>query len=225
MKKCKKAVIMFSGGLDSTAALCWAIQKGYECFAVTVSYGQRHVKEKKSAVKIAKILGVELFDLNIKLPWLDSCSLVGKNKKIPSFKMSEIANGKIPSTYVPGRNLIFSSIGVSLADSIGAKAVILGPNIIDYSGYPDCRPEFYTALEKAVNYGTKIGSLGGKIKLLTPLIKMSKAEIVKLAIKLKAPLKYTWSCYAGGARPCGKCDSCKLRAKGFAEVHVADPAL
>ena len=225
MKFKKKAVIMFSGGLDSTAALCWAMDKGYECNAITVSYGQKHIREKKSAQKIAKVLGVKLFDLNLDLPWLKSSSLVDKNKKIPDFEISEISGKSIPSTYVPGRNLIFASIGVSLADSIGADAVILGPNIVDYSGYPDCRPVFYNALEKAVNYGTKIGSSGGKIKLLMPLIKMSKADIVRLSIKLKAPIKHTWSCYSGLKYPCGACDSCKLRAKGFAEASVADPAL
>lgn len=225
MKNKKKAVIMFSGGLDSTAALCWALDKGYECFAITISYGQKHIKEKKSAGHIAKLLGVKLFDLKLDLPWLKSSSLVDKNKKIPNFKVSKINGKKIPSTYVPGRNLIFASIGVSLADSIKAEAVVLGPNIVDYSGYPDCRPVFYNALEKAVNFGTEIGSKGGKIKLLMPLIKMSKADIVKLAIKLKAPLKHTWSCYSGLKQPCGKCDSCKLRAKGFAEAGIKDPAL
>ncbi len=225
MRKKKKAVIMFSGGLDSTACLCWALDKGYECSAITVSYGQKHIREKKSAHKIAKLLGVKLFDLKLDLPWLKSSSLVDKNKKIPNFKISEIKNKSIPSTYVPGRNLIFTSIGVSLADSIKAEAVVLGPNIVDYSGYPDCRPVFYNALEKAVNFGTEIGSSGGKIKLLMPLIKMSKADIVKLSIKLKAPLKYTWSCYSGLKYPCQKCDSCKLRAKGFAEAKIKDPAL
>ncbi|MCG2725803.1 MAG: 7-cyano-7-deazaguanine synthase QueC [Elusimicrobia bacterium] len=225
MRKNKKAVIMFSGGLDSTAALCWALNEGYECRAITVSYGQKHIREKKSAHKIAKLLGVKLFDLAIDLPWLKSSSLIDKNKKIPNFKVSKINGKTIPSTYVPGRNLIFTAIGVSLADSIGANTVVLGPNIVDYSGYPDCRPAFYNALEKAVNYGTEIGSSGGKIKLLTPLIRMSKADIVRLAIKLKAPLKYTWSCYSGLKRPCGKCDSCKLRAKGFALAGIKDPSL
>ena len=216
---------MFSGGLDSTVALCWALAKGYECFAITISYGQKHIKEKKSAQTIAKLLGVNLFDLKLALPWLKSSSLVDKSKKIPNFKISEINGKKIPSTYVPGRNLMFTSIGVSLADAIKAEAVVLGPNIVDYSGYPDCRPVFYNALEKAVNFGTEAGSSGGKIKLLIPLIKMSKADIVKLAIKLKAPLELTWSCYSGLKNPCGKCDSCKLRAKGFAEAGIKDPAL
>ncbi|MEA3307653.1 MAG: 7-cyano-7-deazaguanine synthase QueC [Elusimicrobiota bacterium] len=225
MKIKKKAVIMFSGGLDSTVALCWALNKGYECFAITISYGQKHVREKKSAQIIAKLLGIKLFDLKLDLPWLESSSLVDKNKKIPNFKLSEINDKKIPSTYVPGRNLMFTSIGVSLADSIGAEAVVLGPNVLDYSGYPDCRPVFYNALEKAVNLGTEMGSAGKKIKLLMPLIKLSKADIVKLAVKLKAPLQHTWSCYAGLKEPCGVCDSCKLRAKGFAEAGVKDLAL
>jgi len=225
MKNKKKAVVMFSGGLDSTTALCWALDKGYDCRAVTFSYGQKHIKEKKCAQKIAKLLGVKLFDLKLDLPWLKSSSLVDKNKKIPSFKLSEINGKTIPSTYVPGRNLMFTSIGVSLADSIKAEAVVMGPNAVDYSGYPDCRSVFYNALEKAVNFGTEVGSSGGKIKLLMPLIKLSKAGIVKLAIKLNAPIQHTWSCYSGQSYPCGECDSCKLRAKGFEDAGIEDPAL
>jgi 7-cyano-7-deazaguanine synthase len=141
-------------------------------------------------------------------------------------ELARIGAGKaIPSTYVPGRNLVFASIGVSLADSIGAEAVVMGPNVIDYSGYPDCRPGFYKALEKAVSAGTRRGAAGKKIKLLTPLIKMSKKQIIRLALRLDAPLGHTWSCYSGGRRPCGKCDSCKLRAKGFKDAGMADPAI
>lgn len=222
----KKAVVLFSGGLDSTTALSWAIAAGYECLAVSFNYGQRHNKENRCARIISAKLGVKLYEIKLGFPWLKTSSLVDSSQKLPDVKASGIGAGKtIPSTYVPGRNLVFASIGVSLADSCGAQAVVSGPNIVDYSGYPDCRPAFYTALEKAVAAGTKQGAAGKKIKLLTPLIKMSKKEIIKLAIKLNAPLKYSWSCYAGGAKPCGKCDSCKLRAKGFAEAGIKDPAI
>lgn len=218
----KKAVVLFSGGLDSSTCLAWAINEGYKCTAISFFYGQRHDRENKAARKIASILKVPLIELNLSFPWLKSSSLVDKDKKIPK---GSIRKTDIPSTYVPGRNLVFASIGVSLADSIGAQAVVMGPNAIDYSGYPDCRPDFYKALNKAINLGTKNPILGKKIKIMTPIIHKSKAEIVRLAIRLKVPLKYTWSCYAGGRKPCGHCDSCKLRAKGFEEAGLKDPAL
>jgi 7-cyano-7-deazaguanine synthase len=219
-------VVLFSGGLDSTVALRWALSKGYECSAVSFSYGQRHSRENRSARAIARRLRVKLYDIKLDFPWFGTSSLVGNRGRLPEQEISEIGRpGDIPSTYVPGRNLVFSSAGLSLADAIGARAVVLGPNVVDYSGYPDCRPAFYRALEKAAAFGTRQGDRGESIKLLTPLIKLSKAGIVRLGLKLKAPLELTWSCYAGGRRPCGRCDSCKLRAKGFAEAGVPDPAL
>lgn len=221
----KKAIVLFSGGLDSSTCLAWSLKKGYKCFAVSFFYGQRHNRENKSAKKIAEIMKVPLFNVNLNLPWLKESSLVDKNKKIPENKLQKNNLDKIPSTYVPGRNLIFASIGVSFADAVGAKAVVLGPNAIDYSGYPDCRKQFYKALNKAVNLGTKNPIMGKKIRILTPIINMSKAQIVKLAFKLNVPLKYTWSCYKGGKKPCGNCDSCLLRAAGFKEAGYDDPAL
>ncbi|OGR68882.1 MAG: 7-cyano-7-deazaguanine synthase QueC [Elusimicrobia bacterium GWC2_61_19] len=221
----KKAVVLFSGGLDSTTALCWAVSKGYDCLAVSFDYGQRHARENAAARAIARRLGVKLYEIKLAFPWFGGCSLVNKELKLPDVKISKIGgSGEIPSTYVPGRNLVFASVGFSLADAEGAEAVVLGPNVLDYSGYPDCRPEFYRALERAAAYGTRSGAGGKKIKLLTPLIKLSKAGIARLGVKLGAPLELTWSCYRGGRRPCGRCDSCKLRAKGFAEAGFADPA-
>jgi len=222
----KKAIVLFSGGLDSTTALCWALSKGYECRALSFDYGQRHDRENRSARAIARRLGVELHEIKLDFPWFDTCSLVNPKLKLPDVKLSKIGRkGDIPSTYVPGRNLVFASIGFSYADAIGADAIVLGPNVVDYSGYPDCRPEFYRALAKAAGYGTRRGANGRPIKILTPLIKLSKAGIAKLGVRLKAPLELTWSCYSGGSRPCGHCDSCKLRAKGFAEAGLKDPAL
>ena len=221
----KKAVVLFSGGLDSTTALCWALEKGYACRAISFNYGQRHCRENESARKIAGLLKVPLHEIKLSFPWLKVSSLIDPGQKLPDTRSSKIGGGKIPGTYVPGRNLVFAAIGVSLADSIGAASVVLGPNIVDYSGYPDCRPEFYKALEKAATAGTRLGAEGGKIRFLTPLIKLSKAQIIKLALKLDAPLALTWSCYSGGRRPCGHCDSCKLRARGFKEVGIADPAI
>lgn len=225
MKK-QKAVVLFSGGLDSTTALCWALSKGYDCLAVSFNYGQRHSRENAAARAIARRLGVKLYEIKLAFPWFQTCSLVNTGLKLPDVKLSKIGeNGGIPSTYVPGRNLVFSSVGFSLADAVGAGAIVLGPNVVDYSGYPDCRPAFYRALEKAAAFGTRSGAGGKKIKLLTPLIKLGKAGIVRLAVKLRAPLELTWSCYKGGKSPCGHCDSCKLRAKGFAEAGLKDPAL
>lgn len=224
--KREKAVVLFSGGLDSTTALCWAISKGYDCQAVSFAYGQRHSRENAAARAIARRLGVRLYGIKLDLPWFASCSLVNKELKLPDVKLSKIGGtGVIPSTYVPGRNLVFASVGFSLADAVGAAAIVLGPNAVDYSGYPDCRPAFYRVLEKAAAHGTRSGAEGKRIKLLTPLIRLSKAGIVRLAVKLGAPLELTWSCYSGGKEPCGRCDSCKLRAKGFAEAGLKDPAL
>lgn len=225
MKK-QKAVVLFSGGLDSTTALCWALAKGYDCLAVSFDYGQRHARENAAARAIARRLGVRLYEIKLAFPWFASCSLVNKKLKLPDVKPEQIGRkGAIPSTYVPGRNLVFASVGFSLADAEGAAAIVLGPNVVDYSGYPDCRPEFYRALQAAAAFGTRRGALGRPIKILTPLIKLSKAGIARLGVKLKAPLELTWSCYSGGRRPCGGCDSCKLRAKGFAQAGFADPAL
>lgn len=221
-----KAVVLFSGGLDSTTALCWALKKGYDCQAVSFYYGQRHARENAAARAIAGRLGVKLYEIKLDFPWLASCSLVNSRLKLPDVELSRIGRkGDIPSTYVPGRNLVFASVGFSLADAVGADAIVLGPNVVDYSGYPDCRPEFYRALGKAAAFGTRRGAGGRPIKILTPLIKLSKAEIARLGIRLGAPLELTWSCYGGGRRPCGRCDSCKLRARGFAEAGLEDPAL
>jgi len=224
MKKQKTAVVLFSGGLDSTTCLYWALKRGYKCTALNIFYGQRHSREMQSAKAIAKKLGVKLIQVKLNLPWLEkACSLVGKNHKIPDEPMSVIKNkSRIPSTYVPARNLVFMSVAASLADSVGADAIIAGPNAIDYSGYPDCRPQFYKPLAKAVKEGTKSGVSGAPIEIVTPLLRLSKAQIVKLGSSLGVPFGMTWSCYNGGKKPCGKCDSCKLRAEGFAAAGIED---
>lgn len=151
--------------------------------------------------------------------------MVDKAKPLPCPPASRIGKGPIPSTYVPGRNLVFLALAASLADSLGADRVVIGANDLDYSGYPDCRPEFIRSFQRTAALGTRMGAEGKAVKVEAPLMKLDKAGIVRLAVKLKAPLHLTWSCYEGGAKPCGRCDSCKLRAKGFAEARVADPAL
>lgn len=222
--KQKTAVVLFSGGLDSTTCLYWALDKGYKCHALTINYGQKHSREASSAKAICKDLGVELTEIKLNLPWLaQATSLVGKGQDIPDESLEEIKDTtRIPSTYVPARNLVFVAVAASLADSINADAIVAGPNAIDYSGYPDCRPEFYTPLSKAVKEGTRKGVQGGSIKILTPLLKLSKAQIAKLGKKLKVPFLKTWSCYKGGKKPCGKCDACKLRAEGFRQAGIQD---
>ncbi|ACC98721.1 ExsB protein [Elusimicrobium minutum Pei191] len=210
----KKAVVLFSGGLDSTVCLYWALKEGYECYALSVAYGQKHLKEIEVAQRLAKQAGVTHKHIEINLPWLaEATSLVG-GAEIPATPMEQIGKS-IPSTYVPARNLIFVSLGASWADSIGAEAVVLGPNAVDYSGYPDCTPQFYKPLSEAVRVGTRLGK---KFEILTPIIKLNKAEIVKLGRKLGAPLEQTWTCYNGGEKPCGVCESCKLRRKGFEDA-------
>lgn len=220
----KKAIVLFSGGLDSTTCLYWALAQGYECETLTVAYGQRHEREVKSAQKITQKLGVKSHFITLNLPWLKTSSLVDANAQIPDVPVEQIKKEGIPSTYVPGRNLMFLSVAGSLLDALGAQAIVAGPNAVDFSGYPDCTPAFFKAAAEALSRGTKQGVTRG-IEVLAPLMKLSKAEIVKLGAQLGVPFELTWSCYAGGDKPCGKCDSCKLRAKGFEEAGVLDTAL
>ena len=217
----RKAIVLFSGGLDSTTCLYWALDKGYECETLTVSYGQKHDREVRSARQIADKLGVKQHFLTLDFPWLASSSLVDKNQPIPDQPMEEIESGKIPSTYVPGRNLVFLSVAASLMDAVHADAIVAGPNAVDFSGYPDCTPAFFNAAREAINRGTERGVTRG-VEVLAPLMDLNKADIVRLGAKLGVPFELTWSCYSGGDKPCGHCDSCKLRARGFAEAGVKD---
>lgn len=217
----KKAIVLFSGGLDSTTCLYWALDKGYECETLTVSYGQKHDREVRSARQIAEKLGVKQHFVTLDFPWLASSSLVDKNQPIPDQPMEEIESGKIPSTYVPGRNLVFLSVAASLMDAVRADAIVAGPNAVDFSGYPDCTPAFFNAAREAINRGTERGVTCG-VEVLAPLMDLNKADIVRLGAKLGVPFELTWSCYNGGDKPCGHCDSCKLRARGFAEAGVKD---
>ena len=222
----RKAVILLSGGLDSATTLYFAKDKGYECFCLIFDYGQRHKRELESAKAIAGKAGCAWRIVKISLPWKGS-SLLDRNIKIsePKNRKTKKPKNEIPLTYVPGRNIIFLSFALSYAEAIGAGSIFIGANAIDYSGYPDCRPEFYDAFIKAANLGTKAGVEGKKIKVVTPLIRKTKARIVRLGIGLGVPYGLTWSCYRGGKTPCGKCDSCNFRAKGFQEAGVRDPSL
>lgn len=208
-----KAIVLLSGGIDSTTTLYYAKKQGYKCHALIFDYGQRHVREIRSAVRIARMAKVPYTILKIKLPWKGSSLLVTRYPLPVNRSMKTIGKG-IPSTYVPGRNTIFLSFAVSYAEAIGAKAIFIGANAIDFSGYPDCRPGYYRAFQRVVGEGTK----AKRIRIITPLIKLKKSQIIRLGLKLGAPLDLTWSCYRGGRHPCGVCDSCKLRERGFREI-------
>lgn len=219
----RKAVVLLSGGLDSATTLYWAINKGYGCVALNFDYGQRHRKEINAAQKIARCTQSPLYEIKFSLPWQGS-ALLDKNLPLPKHRSWKEIGKAIPITYVPARNTLFLAFAVSLAEVIGAEAIFIGANALDYSGYPDCRPDFIQAMQKAAELGTKAGWQGRRIKILAPLIKMRKSEIIKNALKLGVPLELTWSCYRGGKYPCRRCDSCLLREKGFAELGIKDPA-
>jgi len=220
-----KAVVLLSGGLDSATTLYYARQKGFNCHCLIFDYGQRHKKEIRSAKKIADLARCEWQVVKINLPWRGS-ALLDKKLDIQTRRGLNIqtpADNAIPSTYVPARNIIFLSFALSCAEAIGAKAIFIGANAIDYSGYPDCRPGFFKAFVKAADSGTRTGVENKPIKILTPLINKTKSEIIKSGIKLGVPYRFTWSCYKGGNAPCGKCDSCRFRQKGFREAGLKDP--
>jgi 7-cyano-7-deazaguanine synthase len=214
----KKAVVLLSGGLDSATVLAYARKKGYHCHCLLFDYGQRHDRELKAARLIAAKAGSPFTVMKIRLPWGGS-SLLDKNVKIGASKISSRLPGQLPATYVPGRNTIFLSFALSLAETIGASVIFIGANAVDYSGYPDCRPVYYTAWKQLIK------SLGLKIAVEAPLLRLTKGGIIRLGIKLGVPYALTWSCYNGKGKPCGVCDSCCFRAKGFREAGVNDPAL
>ena len=218
----KSAVVLLSGGLDSATTLAIASKKYKKIYTLGFSYGQRHSREVNFAKKLSHFYNTEHNLLKITLPWKGS-ALLDKKIKVPtSRKLKEMSKG-IPSTYVPARNTLFLSYALSLAEVKKAEAVFIGVNALDYSGYPDCRPRYLKAMEKVFSLGTKQGVEGKGIRIEAPLLKLSKTEIVKQGRELKVPFQLTWSCYTGGKRPCGKCDSCLLRAKGFEGAGIKDP--
>ncbi len=213
----KKAVVLLSGGLDSATTLFYCRSQGFETYCLIFDYGQRHAKEILQAKKLAHYTKSEYHIIKIRLPWGGS-ALLDKKGSLP--KNRKNMSGEIPATYVPARNIIFLSFAASFAETVGARAIFIGANAVDYSGYPDCRPEFYEAFVQALKCGLKTGVGGKPIKIHTPLIRKTKADIIRLGNKLKVPYQMTWSCYAGGKKPCGVCDSCLIRAKGFEEAKI-----
>lgn len=217
-----KAVILLSGGLDSATALYVARRDGHEPVCLSIHYGQLHERELLAAKKIASHLKLEHWTIPLSLPWGGS-ALTDPQLAVPKGRRENEISGEIPVTYVPARNSIFLSLAASLAEVKGAEAIYFGANALDYSGYPDCRPAFIEAFEEMAARGTKAGSEGKRIRVVAPLLKFSKAEIVRLGAELGVPFEWTWSCYEGKEIPCGACDSCILRAKGFREAEIEDP--
>ncbi len=214
----KKAVVLLSGGLDSATTAAIAISQGYEVIALSFRYGQRHERELLAAKKIVEKLNItEHFIVDINLSLWGGSSLTDTSLDIPQ---DGVQSDIIPSTYVPGRNTVFIAIALSLAEAKNAEAIYLGINAVDYSGYPDCRPEYLSAYQKLVNLSSKVGVEGNAIKLVAPLVEDSKVDIVRQAISLGVPIEDTWSCYQGGEKPCGVCDSCRIRNKALQQALI-----
>ncbi|SMO72367.1 7-cyano-7-deazaguanine synthase QueC [Melghirimyces algeriensis] len=218
----QRAVIVLSGGLDSTTCMGIAQEAGYELYPLTFHYGQRHSREVEQARRVAdyyKVSEHRIVDVAF-LQQIGGSALTDQTKDVPTTPEAE---GSIPVTYVPARNLIFLSLAVAYAEVIEAEAVYIGVSAVDYSGYPDCRPEFIRSMEETMNRATKAGVSGKPLRLEAPLIYLSKAETIREGLRLKVPYHLTTSCYQGGKTACGICDSCRLRLKGFAEAGAKDP--
>ncbi len=218
----KKAVVLVSGGLDSATVLAIAHQQGYACYAISFDYGQRHKCELKSARRVAQSLGV-VDHKRIKLNMNDigGSALTDENIEVPGNGLQE----GIPVTYVPARNTVFLSIALGWAEVLQAEAIFIGVNAVDYSGYPDCRPEYIAAYQQMANLATKSGVEGQPITIQAPLIQLSKAEIIQQGTRLGVDYGQTLSCYAPDAqcRACGRCDACRLRRAGFEAAGIPDP--
>jgi len=243
MATTRLGLVLLSGGLDSTTVASMALRQGYELSAVTVHYGQVHAREVDAARRVAEALGIKqrVVDLTFfrDLAWYSALTHPDQFS-LPAKRSVEEMAASIPITYVPLRNTLFVTLGAAFLESEALDAIerrgvaqaelevrlFIAANALDYSGYPDCRPEFYASATETVRLGSKLGTqYGVAIRIETPLIAMTKAEIVRAAVTAGAPLEHTWSCYQGGDIPCGRCDSCLLRAKGFVEAGLADPAL
>lgn len=220
-----KAVLLLSGGLDSYTAGAIAKADGYAIYALTIRYGQVHAREVEAARAVARSLGVARhLELDVPLSAIGGSALVGDGD-IP--KDRAIDEAEIPSTYVPARNTVFLSIAMAWAEVLGADAIVIGVNALDYSGYPDCRPEYLDAFERLAALATRAGVEGHRLRILAPLLHLSKAAIIARGLSFGLDYGLTHSCYDPGpdGRPCGRCDSCVLRARGFAEAGTADPLL
>ena len=221
-----KAVILLSGGLDSSTVLYLAKSEGYDCYALSFDYQQRHRRELEAARTIATAVGVAAhqvvsFDLRL---WGGS-ALTDDRVDLPQGRDLAAMSESIPVTYVPARNTIFLSFALAYAEAIAASRVYIGVNALDYSGYPDCRPDYIDAMRSVYTLGTKQGREGDSIEIITPLIDLKKTEIIQLGDRLGVPWAQTWSCYSADPVPCGVCDSCRLRLAAFEELGLVDPGL
>ncbi|OCQ92142.1 7-cyano-7-deazaguanine synthase QueC [Oscillatoriales cyanobacterium USR001] len=219
-----KAVILLSGGLDSSTVLYQAQADGWESYAISFDYQQRHRRELESAKAIAHSAGINQhqivsFDLTL---WGGS-ALTDRKIDYPRDRTLDRMSETIPITYVPARNTIFLSFALAWAETLNAQRIYIGVNALDYSGYPDCRPDYIQAMQEVFRLGTKQGIEGNPISIVAPLINLKKTEIIKLGNKLGVPWEKTWSCYAGGEIACGLCDSCRLRLAAFEELGLKDP--
>jgi 7-cyano-7-deazaguanine synthase len=219
----KKAVVLLSGGLDSTVTLAVALSRGYEPLALTFDYGQRHRREVESAGRVARHYGAKHKVLKIDLTQIGGSALTDPGIKVPTRRAGARKQAGIPVTYVPARNTILLSYALAYAEVSGADAIFIGANHIDYSGYPDCRPKYFQAYERMANLATKRATEGRRVRIVRPILSLDKRGIVRLGARLKAPLHLTRSCYRGGRTACGSCDSCVLRLAGFREAGMEDP--
>jgi len=219
----EKALILLSGGLDSATNLGIAVNQRFECFLLSFDYGQRHSRELESARKLAEHYGItEHRIVPLKLEGILCSALTDSSVNLPEAR-SPGEMDDIPSSYVPARNTIMLSIALAYAEVIGAGHIFIGVTSLDYSGYPDCRPEYIEAFRKLANLATKRAVEGSPLEIHTPLLHMTKEEIIRKGMEMGVPYGLTWSCYLGGERACGRCDSCVLRLKGFREAGFTDP--
>ena len=219
----KKAVVLLSGGLDSSTCLAYAKDQGYACYTLAIDYGQRHSAEIQASENVAAAIGVKRHQvMPIDLTQIGGSALTDDSMDVPDFGEED---SEVPSTYVPARNTIFLSIALAYAEVVGADAMFIGVTAVDYSGYPDCRPEYINAFETMANLATKAGIEGKKLHIETPLIDLSKAEIIKLGHGLGFDYGMTVSCYQADdkGQACGHCDSCHYRKQGFEQAGIADP--
>jgi 7-cyano-7-deazaguanine synthase len=217
------AVVLLSGGLDSSVALAIAVDQGYRVHALTLDYGQRHSRELEAATAVAAHYGVEHKVVRIDLTAFGGSALTDAAIGVPKDTPEGEIGGGIPPTYVPARNTVFLSLALAWAEALDADAIFIGANSVDYSGYPDCRPEYLDAMQRVADLGTRRGVAGRPVSIHAPVLTQSKAAIVSRGLELGAPLHLTWTCYEGGAMACGRCESCQLRLRGFAQAGAVDP--
>jgi 7-cyano-7-deazaguanine synthase len=220
-----RAIVLLSGGLDSATAAAFARREGYELFALTIRYGQTHLREIEAARHVAAALSVTRHvEIDVDLSAFGGSALVGDGE-IP--KDRDLDASGIPSTYVPARNTVFLALALGWAEVVGAQCLVIGVNALDYSGYPDCRPEYIAAFEYLASLATRAGVEGRPLRVWAPLQHLTKGGVIRLGLELGLDYSLTHSCYdpQDDGRPCGRCDSCQLRAKGFAEAGVADPVM